>query len=111
MGEEYRPSRKRIFLTRNRSSCAEKHFHSEASLEAVDRHDRTTRKTGCGRKPTYSPDMSPIEYVWDLVGSRLAHDLRPAASKDVLLRRIPHQHGIPFHKQAFKICLTPCDVV
>ncbi|PRD23958.1 UNVERIFIED_CONTAM: hypothetical protein NCL1_45018 [Trichonephila clavipes] len=56
MGEEYRPSRKRIFLTRNRSSCAEKHFHSEASLEAVDRHDRTTRKTGCGRKVTLACD-------------------------------------------------------
>ncbi|GFW31837.1 transposable element Tcb2 transposase [Trichonephila clavipes] len=36
----------------------------------------------------YSPDMSPMEHVWDLVGRRLARDLRPAASKDELLLRI-----------------------
>ncbi|GFV13593.1 hypothetical protein TNCV_67961 [Trichonephila clavipes] len=35
--------------------------------------------------PAYSPDMSPIEHVWDLVGRRLARDPRPAASKDKLL--------------------------
>ncbi|GFV43191.1 hypothetical protein TNCV_4174401 [Trichonephila clavipes] len=34
--------------------------------------------------PAYSPDMSPIEYVGNLVGRRLAHDPRPAASKDEL---------------------------
>ncbi|GFS72687.1 hypothetical protein TNCV_1420831 [Trichonephila clavipes] len=32
--------------------------------------------------------MSPFEHVWDLVGRRLARDLRPAASKDQLLLRI-----------------------
>ncbi|GFS49180.1 transposable element Tcb2 transposase [Trichonephila clavipes] len=32
--------------------------------------------------PAYSPDMSPIEYVWDLVSWRLARDPRPAASKN-----------------------------
>ncbi|GFW31208.1 transposable element Tcb2 transposase [Trichonephila clavipes] len=26
--------------------------------------------------PAYSPDMSPIEHMWDLVGWRLAHDLQ-----------------------------------
>ncbi|GFX46095.1 transposable element Tcb2 transposase [Trichonephila clavipes] len=31
-------------------------------------------------------DMSPIEHVWDLVGWRLARDLRPTASKEFLLR-------------------------
>ncbi|GFX31186.1 hypothetical protein TNCV_2026871 [Trichonephila clavipes] len=35
--------------------------------------------------PAYSPDMSPIGYVWDLVGRRLASDPRPAASKGELL--------------------------
>ncbi|GFT21157.1 transposable element Tcb2 transposase [Trichonephila clavipes] len=35
--------------------------------------------------PAYSPDRSPILHVWDLVGRRLARDLRPAASKDELL--------------------------
>ncbi|GFV23410.1 transposable element Tcb2 transposase [Trichonephila clavipes] len=34
----------------------------------------------------YSPDISPIEHVWDLVGRLLARD--PAASKDELLLRI-----------------------
>ncbi|GFU73992.1 hypothetical protein TNCV_568381 [Trichonephila clavipes] len=24
-----------------------------------------------------SPDMSPIEHEWDIVGRRIAHDLRP----------------------------------
>ncbi|GFX12515.1 vacuolar protein sorting-associated protein 13 [Trichonephila clavipes] len=38
--------------------------------------------------PTYSPNMSPIEHMWDLVGWRLVRDLRPAASKDKLLLRI-----------------------
>ncbi|GFT34044.1 transposable element Tcb2 transposase [Trichonephila clavipes] len=38
--------------------------------------------------PTYLPDMSPIEHVWDLVGWRLARDTRAAASKDELLLRI-----------------------
>ncbi|GFW94874.1 transposable element Tcb2 transposase [Trichonephila clavipes] len=35
--------------------------------------------------PAYSPDMLPIEHVWDLVGWRLARDPRPAASNDKLL--------------------------
>ncbi|GFY00585.1 transposable element Tcb1 transposase [Trichonephila clavipes] len=38
--------------------------------------------------PAYSPDMSPIEYVRDLVGRHLARDPRPAASKDEFLLRI-----------------------
>ncbi|GFU81388.1 hypothetical protein TNCV_1380561 [Trichonephila clavipes] len=61
--------------------------------QLIDEH-RTTRKTGCGRRqtvrdfcskqhmqllpwPANSPDMSPIEHVWDLVGRRLARDPRP----------------------------------
>ncbi|GFU49387.1 hypothetical protein TNCV_3942081 [Trichonephila clavipes] len=32
--------------------------------------------------------MSRIEHVWDLVGRRLARDLRPATPKDELLLRI-----------------------
>ncbi|GFW26020.1 transposable element Tc1 transposase [Trichonephila clavipes] len=38
--------------------------------------------------PAYSPDMSHIEHVWDLVGRRRACDPKPAASKDELLLRI-----------------------
>ncbi|GFY31686.1 transposable element Tcb1 transposase [Trichonephila clavipes] len=38
--------------------------------------------------PAYSPDMSPIEHVWDLVGRRLARDPRPADSQHELLLRI-----------------------
>ncbi|GFT92600.1 transposable element Tc1 transposase [Trichonephila clavipes] len=36
----------------------------------------------------YSPDLSPIEHVWDIVGWRLARDLRPVASTDELWLRI-----------------------
>ncbi|GFV53029.1 transposable element Tcb2 transposase [Trichonephila clavipes] len=39
-------------------------------------------------RPAYSPDMSPIEHVWDLVGRRLARDPCPAASKEKHLLRI-----------------------
>ena len=38
--------------------------------------------------PAYSPDMSPIEQVWYLVGRRLARDPFLAASKDELWLRI-----------------------
>ncbi|GFW73728.1 transposable element Tcb1 transposase [Trichonephila clavipes] len=38
--------------------------------------------------PAYSPNISPIEHVWNLVGWRLARDSRPAASKDEFLLRI-----------------------
>ena len=34
--------------------------------------------------PAYSPDMSPIEHVWDFVGRRLVRDPRPIASADEL---------------------------
>ncbi|GFW34781.1 transposable element Tc1 transposase [Trichonephila clavipes] len=34
--------------------------------------------------PAYSPDMSPIEHEWDIVGRRIARDLRPVASTDEL---------------------------
>ncbi|GFV60312.1 transposable element Tc1 transposase [Trichonephila clavipes] len=36
----------------------------------------------------YSPDMLPIEHVWDLVGRHLACDPRPAALIDELLLHI-----------------------
>ena len=37
MGEDNRPSRRRIFLSRNSSSYVAEQFHGDASLEAVDR--------------------------------------------------------------------------
>ncbi|GFY00757.1 hypothetical protein TNCV_2141491 [Trichonephila clavipes] len=37
MGEDYRTSRMRIFLSRNSSLYAAEQFHSGVSLEAVDR--------------------------------------------------------------------------
>ncbi|GFU63136.1 hypothetical protein TNCV_3150561 [Trichonephila clavipes] len=33
----YWPSKRRIFLSRNRSSCSAEQFHSDTSLETVDR--------------------------------------------------------------------------
>ncbi|GFT34131.1 hypothetical protein TNCV_4385421 [Trichonephila clavipes] len=129
-------SRRRIFLSRNRRSCAAEQFHSVASLEAVDQqgpnnsenwqwttesdvsarrstpaphggipgaifqqddarpHVSKTVRDFCSAQhmeplpwPAYSPDMSPIEHVWDLVGRCLTRDPRPAASKDELLQR------------------------
>ncbi|GFW04347.1 transposable element Tcb1 transposase [Trichonephila clavipes] len=38
--------------------------------------------------PAYSPDMSPTELVWNLVGRHLARDLRSITSKDELLLHI-----------------------
>ncbi|GFT38330.1 transposable element Tcb1 transposase [Trichonephila clavipes] len=38
--------------------------------------------------PAYSPDMSPIEHEWDIVGRRIARDLRPVASTEELWLRI-----------------------
>ncbi|GFW09903.1 transposable element Tc1 transposase [Trichonephila clavipes] len=38
--------------------------------------------------PAYSPDMSPIEHEWDIVGRRLARDLCPVVSTDELWLRI-----------------------
>ncbi|GFW73610.1 hypothetical protein TNCV_1540651 [Trichonephila clavipes] len=35
--------------------------------------------------PTYSPDMSPFEHVWDLFRRCLALGPRPATSKEELL--------------------------
>ncbi|GFV11553.1 hypothetical protein TNCV_975451 [Trichonephila clavipes] len=64
----------------------------------------------CHSWPDYSPDMSPIEHVWDLGSRRLALDPRPAALIDELLLRI-QAIGILFHKQTFKIFFTPYHVV
>ena len=38
--------------------------------------------------PAYSPDLSPIEHVWDFVGQCLTRDPRPVASTDELWLRI-----------------------
>ncbi|GFW94422.1 hypothetical protein TNCV_2701431 [Trichonephila clavipes] len=61
--------------------------------------------------PAVSLDMSPIGYVWDLVGRRLARNPRPAASKDKLLLLIQAIWNYLPQKQTFKIYLTPCHVV
>ncbi|GFV30276.1 uncharacterized protein TNCV_97511 [Trichonephila clavipes] len=152
-GEDCRPSRRKIFLPHNRSSCAAEQFHSDASLEALNRrapnnsknwqwttegevsahlsrhacgylsagyctltHVAKTVRDFCSRHmqlpswPAYSPYMSHIEHVWDSVGQRLTRYLRAAASKNEICCSYK-QYGIIFHKQTFKICLTPCHVV
>ncbi|GFV34080.1 uncharacterized protein TNCV_4121771 [Trichonephila clavipes] len=60
--------------------------------------------------PAYSPDMSPIEHVWELVGRRLARVPRSAISNDELFLRVLG-YLILFHKQTFKSFLTPFHVV
>ncbi|KFM62471.1 Transposable element Tc1 transposase, partial [Stegodyphus mimosarum] len=42
--------------------------------------------------PACSPDMSPIEHVWDVIGRRLARDPRPVASADELWWARQHVH-------------------
>ncbi|PRD24850.1 UNVERIFIED_CONTAM: hypothetical protein NCL1_42587 [Trichonephila clavipes] len=59
--------------------------------------------------PAYSPDMSPIEHVWDLVGRRLVRDPRSAASKDELLLRIQAIWN-SLSLAEIQICLIPCYV-
>ncbi|GFW61817.1 transposable element Tcb2 transposase [Trichonephila clavipes] len=54
MEEDNRPSRRRIFLSRNRSSCAAEQFHSDASYKAVDRRAPNNSKTGSGRRKVTS---------------------------------------------------------
>ncbi|GFW79187.1 uncharacterized protein TNCV_2475941 [Trichonephila clavipes] len=55
--------------------------------------------------PAYSPVMSPIEHVRDLVGRRLARDPRPATPKDELLLRIQAiWNSLP--QSDIQICLT-----
>ncbi|GFV40265.1 hypothetical protein TNCV_1444181 [Trichonephila clavipes] len=84
--------RKVIFLSLNTNQCAAEQFHSVVSLEAVNRRAPNNLKNWQWTTeaqhvqllpwPAYSPDMSPIEHVWNLVCWRLARDSRPAASKD-----------------------------
>ncbi|GFV66548.1 hypothetical protein TNCV_3894411 [Trichonephila clavipes] len=54
--------------------------------------------------PAYSPDMSPIEHVWDLVGRRLARDSCSATSKDEPLLRIQAIWNSLKHADIFKFC-------
>ncbi|GFU91843.1 hypothetical protein TNCV_3192301 [Trichonephila clavipes] len=52
-GEDYRPSRMRIFLSRNRRSCAEDQFHSDVNLEVVDRRAPNNSKNWQWTKERY----------------------------------------------------------
>ncbi|KFM76212.1 Transposable element Tc1 transposase, partial [Stegodyphus mimosarum] len=45
--------------------------------------------------PACSPDMSPIEHVWDVIGRRLARDPRPVASADELWRKAAYSRTVP----------------
>ncbi|GFU87451.1 uncharacterized protein TNCV_2445851 [Trichonephila clavipes] len=58
--EDYRPSRRRIFLSRNRSSCAAEQFHSDTSLEAVDRRAPNNSKNW-QRTTEESPSRQTID--------------------------------------------------
>ncbi|GFW48653.1 uncharacterized protein TNCV_4242341 [Trichonephila clavipes] len=60
--------------------------------------------------PAYSPDMSPIEHVWDwLVGVALVICVLQLQKTNFCCEY--KQDGILFHKQTFKICSTSCHVV
>ncbi|GFU41190.1 hypothetical protein TNCV_1847961 [Trichonephila clavipes] len=70
--------------------CAAEQFQSDVSLEVA----KTVRVFYSAQHmqllpwSAYSPDMSLIEHLRDLVGRRFARDPRPAATKDKLLLRI-----------------------
>ncbi|KFM77029.1 Transposable element Tc1 transposase, partial [Stegodyphus mimosarum] len=55
--------------------------------------------------PACSPDMSPIEHVWDVIGRRLARDPRPVASADELWllpqREMANNQSVRRHLDAF----------
>ncbi|GFT29524.1 uncharacterized protein TNCV_2020851 [Trichonephila clavipes] len=56
----------------------------------------------------YSPDMSPTGHVSYLVDRRLARVIHVLKLQKVNFCCAYKQYGILFHKQTFKICLTPC---
>ena len=47
-GEDYGPSRRKIFLSHNSSACADEQDHSDAKFKGVDEH-RETGETGSGQ--------------------------------------------------------------
>ncbi|GFW59789.1 transposable element Tc1 transposase [Trichonephila clavipes] len=60
--------------------------------------------------PAYLPDMRPIEHVWVwLVGESLM--IRVMQFQKMNFCCAYKQYRILFHKQTFKICLTPCPAV
>ena len=82
MGEDYRPSRRRICLSRNSSSFAEEQFHNDASLKAVHQTSPNNLKN---KQRTMESDVSeklltraPYGGEWSYnflqtVGSRLVY--------------------------------------
>ena len=41
--------------------------------------------------PALSPDMNPIEHVWDILGRRLRENHPPAANRDALFRQLQQE--------------------
>ncbi|GFW93517.1 transposable element Tcb1 transposase [Trichonephila clavipes] len=58
-------------------------YHGRSHLLRIEAQDMQLLPS-----TAYSPEMSPIQPVWDLIGQRLARNPRPAASKDELVMRI-----------------------
>ncbi|GFX98710.1 transposable element Tcb1 transposase [Trichonephila clavipes] len=78
------------YTSQGREGLQHKHpcFTRDSNPAPTAPQSASLYRMGGGVMPAYSPDMSPIEHVWDLVGRRLSRDPRPAASKDELLLRI-----------------------
>ncbi|GBO37088.1 hypothetical protein AVEN_176223-1, partial [Araneus ventricosus] len=54
--------------------------------------------------PARSPDLSPIEHVWDIIGRQLQRHQQPALTVPVQCNR----HGTPSHKLTSGTCSTQC---
>ncbi|GFY13560.1 hypothetical protein TNCV_4959301 [Trichonephila clavipes] len=63
MGQDNRTSRRRIFLSRNKSSYASEKLLSYANLEAVDHRAPTTQKTGVNKWMSASSDRYLLRMV------------------------------------------------
>ncbi|GFU25592.1 hypothetical protein TNCV_3621631 [Trichonephila clavipes] len=64
-------------------------YHRRSNLLRIDINLNSNSPThAISSLPTYSPDMSTIEHVWNFDGRRLAAHPCPAASEDELLLSI-----------------------
>ncbi|GBM06331.1 hypothetical protein AVEN_121375-1 [Araneus ventricosus] len=56
--------------------------------------------------PARSPDLSPIEHVWHIIGRQLQRHPQPALTIPVLIKS--NRHGTPSHKLISSTCRTQC---
>ncbi|GFY20232.1 hypothetical protein TNCV_208641 [Trichonephila clavipes] len=108
--DEYRKTRK---LGSGRREVTSARNDQHLLRMVVNDHTASSRQMGVLQLmqlhpwPAYSSDISPIEHVGELVVRLLARDPLQKTNFCCAYK----QFGILFHKQTFKICLTPCYVL